>query len=149
MARIGEKENEEYNDFSNSGRTVFSRRVLVGVLIFFLAINALVFVMYINIQNNLNMGVFDSVEMVNNHLMGKRVLYNSAIKTDPKDTSDLFYEVVKEDPSGKFKQGDLVKFNARFVEEVCIDGQVYMILNPDIIQFVIRKEDVKASLLKG
>lgn len=149
MARIGEKEIEENNEFLNSDRTVFFKSVLIGVLIFFLAINVLVFVMYINFQNNLNMGVFDSVEMVNNHLMGKRVLYNSSIKTDPKDTSDLFYEVVKEDPSGKFKEGDLVKFNARFVEEVCIDGQVYMILNPDIIHFVIRKENVKASLLKG
>ena len=149
MARIGEKEIEENNELLKSDRTVFSKRVLIGVLIFFLAINVLVFVMYINFQNNLNLGVFDSVEMVNNHLMGKRVLYNSSIKTDPKDTSDLFYEVVKEDPSGKFKEGDLVKFNSRFVEEVCIDGQVYMILNPDIIHFVIRKENVKASLLKG
>ena len=68
MARIGEKEIEENNEFLNSDRTVFSKRVLIGVLIFFLAINVLVFVMYINFQNNLNMGVFDSVEMVNNHL---------------------------------------------------------------------------------
>lgn len=148
MAKIGEKEREEYNEFLETNRVMFSKRILVGVIAFFLAINVLVFVFYINIKNNLNMEVFESVEMVNNHLMGKLVFYNSGLKTDPKDTSDLFYEVVKGDPSERYEEGDLLKFNSRFIEETCIDGQIYMVLNPDVIQFVIRKKDVKESLLK-
>lgn len=92
--------------------------------------------------------ILDVIKSKNKNMLCRKVSYGSFVKRDPKDTSDVYFEVVVPDPQKDYSQGDLVRFNSRFVEEVQVDGITYCVLNPDIVQFSIDKKDVQSSLLK-
>lgn len=92
------------------------------------------------------MGLEKQVIMQNGNILTKQVKYETSKKIDPKDTSDIFFEVIN--GNDNFQEGDLVKFNHRFIELQQLEGQEYCVIDPSQIQFKINKEDVKADLLK-
>jgi hypothetical protein len=93
------------------------------------------------------MGLEKLIIMKNGNILTKQVKYETSKKSDPKDTSDIFFEVVNGDE--EYLDGDLVKFNHRFIQPQQIEGAEYCVLDPKQIQFKIKKEDVKRDLLKG
>jgi len=92
------------------------------------------------------MGLEKLIEMQNGNILTQEVEYETSKKIDPKDTSGIFFEVVN--GNDKFQEGDLVKFNHRFRELQQIEGKEYCVIDPSQIQFKIKKEDVKADILK-
>lgn len=131
---------------------VFSRisvLVVVGFLVLmFLVVGYRVLGFGYNNNNKFDMDILGSIEMANGHLLCSEVKYGDGNRHDPKDTSNIYFEVVKRDDSERFVEGDLVKFHYRFLEKVQVDGGMYVVLNPDIVQYVIRKRNVQESLLK-
>lgn len=92
------------------------------------------------------MGLEKLVIMENGNILTRQVKYETSKKVDPKDTSDVFFEVVN--GNDKYHEGDLVKFNHRFREIQQIEGNDYVVLDASQIQFKIKQEDVKGDLLK-
>jgi hypothetical protein len=140
MAKIGVSKNRSY-EFSFWWKIysiVFTGLVISILTIFYMSSE----------QESSSVVVLDVIKAKNKNMLCRKVNYNSFVKTDPKDTSDVYFEVTIPDPKGEYSQGDLVKFNYRFIEEVQVDGIVYCVLNPDNVQFVIEKKDVKNSLLR-
>jgi hypothetical protein len=85
--------------------------------------------------------------MDNGSILTQKVKYETFQKTDPDDTSDMFFEVVNAGES-KYKNGDLIKYSHRFFNEQGIEAKKYCVIKEDQIDFHIKKENVKESLLK-
>jgi hypothetical protein len=125
-----------------------------GKVTLFLAIIFLVTVMFVSsliINYNKNESKMEDlvqyVEMDNNNILTKKVIYETFKKIDPSDTSDVFFMVVN-DNDEKYSKGTLIKFNHRFIQEQQIEGNIYCIIEKSQIQFYIKPENVKESLLK-
>lgn len=104
----------------------------------------------------------------NNKFMGKKVLYGEADKLDPKDKSNEYLEVVAVevkheknpyatansvlneivDAKEVLEVGDLVSINIQHQVEKRINKEFYYMATVSSIDFVIKKSDVKESLLK-
>jgi len=97
-------------------------------------------------KNKNNMELARIIEMDNGTILTRQVKYVTFKKTDPEDTSDIFYEVVNGDK--KYTEGMLVKFNHRFIQPQQIEGETYCVIETSQIQFHLKKEHVKADLLK-
>lgn len=95
--------------------------------------------------NNRDMLV-EVIEMENNSIMTQKVKYETSKKTDPDDTSDIFFEVIN--GNEKYPVGTLVKFPHRYLSPVEIEGKTYYPIEMNQIQFKINLKDVKTDLLK-
>lgn len=151
MARFGQVE-EVVDEVSSIDMYWFDRFAVGLVLFFCLGMIGVSIFGISDLSNNkkgeINMEILGSIEMVNKHALCREVKYGELNRHDPKDTSNIYCEVVKGDDGERFVAGDLVKFNYRFLEKVQIDGEMYLVLNPDIVQYVIRKRNVQEGLLK-
>lgn len=97
---------------------------------------------------NKNMGnLVELLNMDNGSVLTQKVKYETFQKTDPEDTSDIFFEVVNPGESS-YEIGDLLKYNHRFFKEQGIEGKKYCIIEKSQVDFHLKKKDVKESLLK-
>lgn len=97
-------------------------------------------------KENKIMNLVELLVMDNGNILTQKVKYETSKKIDPKDTSDLFFEVVV--GNDKFKKGDLIKFPHRFFNETQIENKTYCVIDPDQIQFHLKAKDVKEDILK-
>lgn len=99
-------------------------------------------------RENKNMeNLVELLNMDNGSVLTQKVKYETFQKTDPEDTSDIFFEVVNPGES-KYEIGDLLKYNHRFFKEQGIEGKKYCIIERSQVDFHLKKKDVKESLLK-
>lgn len=97
---------------------------------------------------NKNMGnLVELLNMDNGSVLTQKVKYETFQKTDPEDTSEIFFEVVNPGESG-YEVGDLLKYNHRFFKEQGIEGKKYCVIEKSQVDFHLKKKDVKESLLK-
>lgn len=99
------------------------------------------------IKNKNMESLIELLNMDNGSVLVQKVKYTTFEKTDPEDTSDVFFEVVNPGES-KYKNGDLLKYNHRFFKEQGIEGKKYCIIEMSQVDFHLKKENVKESLLK-
>ena len=92
------------------------------------------------------MNLVELLVMDNGNVLTQKVKYATSKKIDPKDTSDLFFEVVN--GNDKLEKGDLIKFNHRFIQEVQIENKTYCIIEANNIQLHIKAENVKKDILE-
>lgn len=101
-------------------------------------------------RDNKNKNMADLVELLNmdnGSVLTQKVKYETFKKTDPEDTSDVFFEVVNPGDSN-YSKGDLLKYNHRFFKEQGIEGKKYCIIEKSQVDFHLKQKDVKESLLK-
>lgn len=122
--------------------------------IFFLGVVvSLIIFVFINrekereIKNKNMESLIELLNMDNGSVLTQKVKYTTFEKTDPEDTSDVFFEVVNPGESD-YKNGDLIKYSHRFFNEQGLEGKKYCIIKGDQIDFHLKKEHVKESLLK-
>lgn len=83
----------------------------------------------------------------NNHIICRKVAYETFKKIDPEDTSQDFHQVVtKNDPD--YPEGCICKTNKMLVQETEIEGEEFSVLMKSQILFHILKENVQENLLK-
>lgn len=97
-------------------------------------------------KNKSEMKLVKLLEMKNGYILTRMVRYKTSEKVDPKDTSDVFFEVVNGNEN--FEEGDLVKFNHNFFKETSIENEVYCSMDATQVEYRLKKEYVKENLLK-
>lgn len=126
-----------------------------GLLFVFLLIGLVGLIIFVlinrekerEIKNKYMENLVELLKMDNGSVLTQKVKYTTFDKTDPEDTSDVFFEVVNPGNSS-FKKGDLLKYNHRFFKEQGIEGKKYCIIEAGQVDFHLEKKDVKESLLK-
>lgn len=126
-----------------------------GLLFVFLLIGlvGLIIFVFINrekereIKNKNMESLIELLNMDNGSVLTQKVKYTTFEKTDPEDTSDVFFEVVIPGESD-YEKGDLLKYNHRFFKEQGIEGKKYCIIEKSQVDFHLKKRHVKESLLK-
>lgn len=120
---------------------------------FLIVLVSLIIFVFINrekereIKNKNMENLIELLNMDNGSVLTQKVKYTTFEKTDPEDTSDVFFEVVNPGESD-YKKGDLLKYNHRFFKEQGIEGKKYCIIEKGQVDFHLKKEHVKESLLK-
>lgn len=124
------------------------------LFVFFLGVVvSLIIFVFINrekereIKNKNMESLIELLNMDNGSVLTQKVKYTTFEKTDPEDTSDVFFEVVNPGESD-YEKGDLLKYNHRFFKEQGIEGKKYCIIEKSQVDFHLKKRHVKESLLK-
>lgn len=97
-------------------------------------------------KENKIMNLVELLVMDNGNILTQEVRYATSKKVDPKDTSDLFFEVVN--GNDDFEKGDLIKFNHRFIQEEQIENKTYCLIPANQVHFHLKAKDVKKDILK-
>lgn len=99
-----------------------------------------------NKNNSMSVPLIEVIKVKKGNILTQEVKYTTFKKTDPKDTSDIYFEVIIGDE--EYPKGCLIKFAHRFYQPQQIEGTIYCVIDTEQIQFNIPKEHVKESLLK-
>lgn len=97
-------------------------------------------------KKNKIMNLVELLVMDNDNILTQKVKYITSQKIDPKDVSEIFFEVVSGNEN--FEKGDLVKFNHRFIQEEQIENVTYCLIQANQVHFHLKSKDVKKDILK-